>query len=207
MLPMTIVIAITGASGVAYGARLLEVLKGHITLIVSDGAGPIIEHEMGLKAKDLEERADAVFQNDDLSAPVASGTATVEAMVIIPCSISTLGKVANGIADNLITRVATVCLKERWPLIVVPRETPLATVHLENMARLSAMGAIVLPASPGFYNRPQKVDDMVDFVVGKVMNVLGQEQDLLAPWGGMEGKEKMNKEKGTHKDRKPCHGR
>lgn len=181
---MRTVVALTGASGSVYGTRLLKALPGHKTVIVSDDAASIAEEETGLDREDIESLGDEHFSNSDLAAPVSSGSVGFDAMVIAPCSASTMSKIACGIADNLITRAASVALKERRKLVLVVRETPLSTIHLSNMERLSSAGAVILPACPAFYPRPETVDDMVDFVVGRVLDVLGVDNRLYKRWSG-----------------------
>lgn len=178
------IVALTGASGIVYGLRLLRALPGHKSVVVSDDAAAIALVEAGTDRKEIEALGDEHFLNSDMSAPIASGSVRFDAMVIAPCSASTMSKVACGIADNLITRAASVALKERRTLVLVIRETPLSTIHLGNMERLSAAGAVILPACPAFYPKPETVDDMVDFVVGRVLDVLGVENDLYGRWSG-----------------------
>lgn len=180
---MRYLVAITGSSGSVYGVRLLRALKGEKLLIVSETGWRIIEHELHLKPEEVMVFADRAFEDTDLFAPPSSGTYAYDAMIIIPCSASTLAKVANGIADTLITRAASVCLKEGRKLIFVPRETPVSAVMLENELKLARLGVTILPANPGFYSSPQSVEDLVDFVVGKVLDQLGQEHDLFKRWG------------------------
>ena len=179
-----IVIGITGASGVAIGLRLLEVLKGEKHLIISEEAAKLIEIETDITEEDAEANADFAYDNSDIGSVLASGSFKYDAMVIAPCSMSTLSKINAGISDNLITRAAAVCLKEHRTLVLVPRETPISTIHLRNMADLSQLGVFILPACPAFYPRPETVDDMVDFIVGRIADVLGIENDLYERWGG-----------------------
>ena len=181
---MRVVVGITGASGVKYGIRLLETLECDTTVVLSEDAAAIAAGEAGLSVEEIETMADASFKNDDLSSPLASGSVPFDAMVVAPCSMSTMAKVACGVADNLITRAASVALKERRTLILVPRETPLSTIHLQNMLRLSEAGAVMLPACPAFYPSPESVDDVVDFVVGRILDVLGIEHSLFRRWTG-----------------------
>lgn len=181
---MRVIVGITGASGVRYGVRLLECLECETAVVVSRDAAAIAEGEAGISRKDIEAMADEWHSNDDLSSPLASGSVRFDALVIAPCSMSTLSKISCGVADNLITRVASVALKERRRLLLVPRETPLSTIHLQNMLRLSEAGAIILPACPAFYPSPENVDDVVDFVVGRILDVLGIEHDLFRRWSG-----------------------
>lgn len=182
---MRLVVGVTGASGVQYARALLENLQGHhVDLVISDDARKVIRHEMGTEAQTFEKLATAVWANDDTAAPPSSGSYRFDAMVVIPCSMGTLGKVAWGISDNLITRAAAVALKEGRKLILVPRETPLAATHLENMVRLADHGAVILPAMPGFYHGPETLDDLVNFVAGKVLDQLGIEHNLFRRWKG-----------------------
>tara|TARA_X000001036_G_C20545400_1_gene752096 strand:- start:653 stop:1102 length:450 start_codon:yes stop_codon:yes gene_type:complete len=141
----------------------------------------------GLTPEKLAGQTGATLEkNSDIGAKSASGSASIDAVVICPCSGSTLGKLAAGIGDNLATRSAIVAMKERRKLIIVPREAPYATVHLENMAKLSAWGVIVMPASPGFYNLPKTMDDLIDFVVARILDHLGRDNDLTKRWTGDE---------------------
>lgn len=181
---MRVVVAITGASGVQYAYRLLTHLTGEIQLIISDDAKRVIEVETDLSEEDFTSLASATYANSTYDAPFASGSYLFDAIVIIPCSMNTLAKVAAGLADNLTTRTASVALKEGRKVIIVPRETPLHEVHLEQMAKLSRLGATILPAMPGFYHRPKSVEDMVDFVVARILDHLGIEHSLAKRWGG-----------------------
>jgi 4-hydroxy-3-polyprenylbenzoate decarboxylase len=192
-----LVVAITGASGAAYGLTLVRALAagGHVVhAVVSAGGARVLRHECGLsvnpRAPDPEllapERPDAVVPHsaEDYGASIASGSYPVDGMAICPCSVGTLARVAAGTADNLVTRAADVQLKERRRLVLVPRETPLSAIHLSNMLRLVRAGAVVLPASPGFYGKKDGVDDLVRFVVARTMEQLGLRQDLAEPWRG-----------------------
>ncbi|MGE4275053.1 MAG: UbiX family flavin prenyltransferase [Candidatus Methanomethylophilaceae archaeon] len=179
---MRIVVAISGASGSIYGIRLLEHLQGEKILVVSSTAKQILEHETGYRVADVYAMADQVFEDNDLFASIASGSYPCDAVVVAPCSMSTMAKVAHGIADTLITRSASVALKERRLLIMVPRETPKSAVMLENEMNMVRYGAVVLDANPGFYCRPGSVDDMVNFVVGKILDQLGQSHELYQRW-------------------------
>ena len=198
--PQTVSLALTGASGAQYGLRLLEVLLagGHrVYLMVSKAAHMVIATETDLKlpaqAAQMEQFLRdhfgaapdqlRVFGKEDWMAPVASGSGAPSSLVICPCSTGTLSAIACGASDNLIERAADVALKERRKLILVPRESPYSTIHLENMLKLSQMGAVIVPASPGFYHRPETVADLVDFVVARVLNQLGIEHSLLPRWG------------------------
>jgi 4-hydroxy-3-polyprenylbenzoate decarboxylase len=177
------VIAMTGASGIAYGLRLLECIEGEKVLVLSEMGKRVLVEETGQQISDAEGKADAVYGDDDLFAPIASGSYKHDGMIICPCSESTMGKIASGIADTLITRAAAVTMKEGRKLIIVPRETPLSTIMIENELKLARAGVIILPASPGFYSRPTTVADMIDFVVGKILDQLGQDNQLFHRWG------------------------
>lgn len=183
-----VVVGITGASGVIYGVRLLRALKCHKALIVSEDAADIAKAELSMSAEDIAALADESYDNSDLFSPLASGSVKFDSMAVVPCSMSTMSKIAVGICDNLITRVASVALKERRRLVIVTRETPISTIHLANMERLSAAGAVVMPASPAFYPMPRTVDEIVDFIVGRVMDELGIENDLYRRWAGRKSR-------------------
>jgi len=179
---MKVVVAITGASGVIYGVRLLEVLKEkgiESPCIISDAAKLIMKHEI-----EAARRPEGCYCEKNIEAPFSSGSSRVDAMVIVPCSMKTLAAIAAGFSSNLITRCADVVLKEKRKLIVVPRETPLNSIHLENMAKLSKIGAVILPAMPAFYHKPKRVADAVDFIVGKILDSLGIENELYKRWEG-----------------------
>ncbi len=182
---MEIVVGISGASGVVYGIRLLQVLQGCVThLVLSDSARKIIEIETDFEPEDVEDLADRVYAPDDFTAPIASVSHLFDAMVVIPCSMGTLSGIASGSSNTLITRAADVCLKEKRRLIIVPRETPVSLVQLKNMVSASEAGAIVLPACPAFYSRPDTIGDMVDALVGRVLDHLGLENNLYERWRG-----------------------
>jgi len=181
---MNTVVGVTGASGVVYGVRLLEALPGRKTVIVTDDAAKIAEIELGISKREILSKADAHYENTDMFSPLASGSVKFDSMVIAPCSTSTMSKISCGIADNLITRIASVALKERRRLVLLIRETPLSSIHLGNMERLAEAGAIVMPASPAFYPMPKTVEELVDFVVGRVLDELGVENDLYRRWSG-----------------------
>lgn len=198
--PHTVTLALTGASGAQYGLRLLECLLAadcRVYFLISEAAKVVVatETDETLPA-DADAMADylgqrfgarpgqlRVFGRDQWMAPVASGSSAPASMVICPCSTGTLSAIAHGASNNLIERAADVALKERRKLILVPRETPYSQIHLENMLTLTRLGAIVLPASPGFYQRPQSIDDLIDFMVARVLDHLGFEQTLLRRWG------------------------
>lgn len=182
---MRAVVSISGASGVIYGIRLLEELKAEKVerfLTVSCHAKEIIARETDYKLGYIKNLATRYWENDELNAPIASGSSKFDSMVVVPCSLSTLSKIACGIADNLTTRAASICLKERRKLILVPRETPLSTISLENMLELSRSGCVILPAMPAFYSKPKSIKDFVDFVVGRILDQLGIENRLYERW-------------------------
>lgn len=196
----TISLAITGASGVRYGLRLLECLlnaKISVYLMISSPARIVIATETDIslpnRAQEIEaffakkysaEKAQLrVFNKEQWMAPVASGSNAPNAMVVCPCSTGTLSAISVGASRNLIERSADVMLKENRQLILVPREMPLSAIHLENMTKLSKLGVTIMPASPAFYHQPQSVDDLVDFVVARILDHLGIEQNLAPRWG------------------------
>jgi flavin prenyltransferase len=182
---MKLVVAVTGASGVVYALNFLKAATKYdleTYLVITEAAEKVAKHELG-DIEQLKSLAKRVYTPEDLAADIASGSYPLDGMVIVPASMKTVSALANGYADNLVTRVADVQLKERRPLIVVPRETPLHAVHLENMAKLSRLGAVILPAMPGFYHNPESVDDLVDFIVGKILDQLGVDNKMYTRWG------------------------
>jgi len=184
---MRLIVAITGCSGVVYGVRLLEVCRQlgiEIDLIVSRAAEEIIKFELEKDADDIRKLATRSYSPDDLAAPLASGSVRTDGMVIMPCSMKTLGAIASGVAADLIARAADVALKQGRPLVLVPRETPLNLIHLENMARLNRAGTTILPAMPAYYHKPKAISDLVDFMVGKVLDALNIEHALYRRWQG-----------------------
>ena len=196
----TICLAFTGASGMPYGMRLLECLLAagcHVQLLYSQVAQVVTRQEMDLELParpadaEIQLRARfaalpgtlAVYGREEWFAPVASGSNPPEAMVICPCTMGTLAAIAQGLASNLIERAADVALKEGRTLVLVPRETPLSIIHLENMLRLARAGAVILPPNPGFYHHPQGIADLVDFVVARVLDQLKVPHALMSRWG------------------------
>ena len=194
-----IALAMTGASGAAYGLRLLECLLGagkHVYLMISAPGQMVISMETGLKLPSKpSEMADIltarygaqpgqlqVFGKEDWMAPVASGSNAPAALVVCPCTAGTLSAIACGASNKLIERAADVVLKEQRRLILVPREMPFSVIHLENMLRLARMGAVILPANPGFYHHPRTIDDLVDFVVARILDHLNIEHRLIPRW-------------------------
>ena len=195
MADRPIVVAVTGASGAPYAVRLLEALvaaEREVQLIVSSHGLRLLQTETEIRSvAELRERVGAarwdrhitVFDDNDRGASPASGSALNAGMVICPCSMGTLSAIAVGASRSLIERAADVALKERRPLLLVPRETPLSAIHLENMLRVTRAGAIVMPASPGFYHRPSSIDDLVNFIVARVLDHLGVPHRLVSRWG------------------------
>ena len=184
-----LIVAITGASGAVYGVRLLQLLRevpGMRTHLVVTPAGWMnIEHEMSLPRRDVEALADTVHAVRDVGASIASGSFQTDGMVVAPCSMRTLGSIAHGLSDNLVTRAADVALKERRRLVLMVRETPLSLAHLRNMTAVTEMGGMIFPPVPAFYNAPQTVQDLVDHTVGRVLDVLGIEQSVSPAWPGL----------------------
>ena len=187
-----VAVAISGASGMPYARRLLEILAKNdfeIHAVASDASLPIFESETGISFADF--KADFLkrfgkvkfYGESDFSAPIASGSFKFDAMSICPCSMKTLGLIANGCGSNLITRAADVALKERRRLVIVARETPLALTHLKNMCAATEAGAIVLPACPAFYGKADSVEDLVNFVAARTLAAMGFEQSEISPWG------------------------
>ena len=182
-----IIVAVTGATGSIYGIRLLEeIQKLDVTvfLILSDWARQIIPEETDHTVQYVESLAHEVFSNQNLAAPVASGSFQVDSMVVAPCSMKTLAGIASGIADSLILRAADVSLKERRKLIIVPRETPLNQIHLRNMLTLSSMGVIIVPPMPAFYSKPESINDIINQHVGHVLELLDLPATFLKRWEG-----------------------
>ena len=185
-----LVVAITGASGALYGVRMLETLRSiggiETHLMISEAGVLSMHHELDMKRKDVEALADAVHNVRDVGACVASGSFQSEGMIIAPCSMKTLGSVAHGLCDNLITRAADVMLKERRRLVLMVRETPFNLAHLRNMTAVIEMGGIIFPPLPALYQRPQSVSEMVDHTVGRVLDLFAIEHALVPRWTGLK---------------------
>ncbi|WP_018608486.1 flavin prenyltransferase UbiX [Uliginosibacterium gangwonense] len=196
----TVAIALTGASGMPYGLRLIETVLAAgcvVQLLYSQAAQVVMKQELELalpaRPRDAQDwlcrrfETDAsrlqVYGREEWFAPLASGSNPPDAMVICPCTMGTLAAIAAGLSDDLIKRAADVCIKEGRKLVLVPRETPFSTLHLENMLRLSRMGVVILPPNPGFYHHPETVQDMVDFVVARILDQIGIPQTLMTRWG------------------------
>ncbi|MCD4506870.1 flavin prenyltransferase UbiX [Chromobacterium piscinae] len=200
MTRKTVTVALTGASGLPYGLRLIEALLAagaRVWVLYSQAAQVVAKQEMQLTLPSrpaemkawLQARYPAadgqleVYGREEWFAPAASGSNPPDAMVVCPCSMGTLAAIRHGMSDNLIERAADVCIKEQRKLVLVPRETPLSAIHLENMLDLARLGVVILPPAPGFYTHPKSVDDMVDFVVSRILDQLGVEQTLTPRWG------------------------
>lgn len=182
---MKVLVSIGGASGSIYGVRLVEELKKkgvEVHLIVSDDGKKIVEHETKYNVEDLKKKADFYYENNDLFSAPASGSFILDAMVVCPCSMKTLSAVVNGYSDTLTSRAASCCLKENRKLILVVRETPLDLPGIKNMEQAKLSGAIILPAMPGFYHKPETIDDLVDFIVGKILDQLTIDHSLFKRW-------------------------
>jgi len=195
-----IAVAITGASGVIYGTRLLEELLragSCVSLLISSSGLTVLREELGLDWSGDEAAMNRVLRNhfkaeaksltyydeSNFFSPLASGSAAPEAMVVAPCSMGSLARIAAGLSGNLLERAADVMIKEGKPLLLLPRETPLSAIHLENMLKLARLGVRIIPAMPGFYSHPQSIDAIVNFVVGKMLDQLGIEGNLFTRWG------------------------
>lgn len=200
MKQRSITLAITGASGAQYGLRLLQCLLAancKVYLMLSSAAEVVIRTETDLDLPaDFEQQQDflneifsadeeqlQLLAKDDWFSPVASGSSSPRSMIVCPASGGTLSAIAHGASNNLIERAADVALKERRQLILVPREAPYSQIHLENMLKLTQMGAVIIPASPGFYMQPQTINELIDFIVARILDQLGIEQDLMPRWG------------------------
>jgi 4-hydroxy-3-polyprenylbenzoate decarboxylase len=189
-------VAVTGASGSIYADRLVQCLRGkveRIYLCATDAGHKVVEHELPgtsvLRAilsgeiSGSDRELFRVFKNDDLFAPIASGSSAPTHMIVAPCSMGTLARIAHGMSSNLVERAADVCLKQKSPLVLVPRETPLNAIHLRNMLTLAEMGAHMIPPVPGFYQKPKTIDDLVDFIVGRLLEAVGiSDHGLYDPW-------------------------
>ncbi len=183
---MKIAVCITGASGAVYAKRLIEFLSSNFDLytVITDDAKLIFKDETGLEFDEfINNKQLKFYSNNDFYSPLASGSHKIDACVVVPCSMKSLSAIANGFAENLICRCADVCIKERRRLVLVVRETPLSAIHLENMLKLSQLGAVILPPSPAFYGKPKTVSDLIDFVVGRILDAIGVENSLYRRWG------------------------
>lgn len=184
---MRLVVGLSGASGIVYGVRLLEVLRElgvETHLVATNPAREMLRIETDYDADYVESLATKSYCIDDLAAPISSGSFKTDGMAVAPCSTRTLAGIAHGYSGNLLLRAAEVCLKERRRLVLVPRETPLSPIHMENMLKATRAGATILPAMPAFYHRPKTLEELVDHVVGKVLDAFEIEHHLYARWEG-----------------------
>jgi len=183
---MRLIVAITGATGVIYGIKLLEILKKidvETHLIISKWARKIIEEETDYSPEDIRRLASYNYESDNFNAPIASGSYKTEGMVVVPCSMKTLSSIAHGYADSLITRAADVVIKDKRKLILVPRETPLSVIHLENMLKLARLGVIILPPMPAFYYKPVNLEDIYSHIFSRILDQFGIDNHLFKRWG------------------------
>ena len=184
---MKVVVGISGGSGAIYGVSLLKALKElgvETHLVVTTMGEYVTDHECGVSLEQLKGLATHYHDNKNFAAPIASGSFKVDKTIIVPCSMKTLSGIANGFSDSLLSRACDVAIKERRPLIIVPRETPLSPIHLENMLKLANMGITIFPPSPGFYNHPETIEDIVINMTGRLLDMLGIENDLANRWKG-----------------------
>lgn len=182
-----IVVGISGGSGSIYALSLLKALKElniETHLVVSTMGRAVMQHECGVSLDELKEMASHYHDNQNFFAPISSGSFKADGMVVVPCSMKTISAVANGYSDSLLTRACDVTIKERRKLVLVPRETPLSPVHLENMLKLSKMGVTIMPLAPGFYNHPETIEDMVLHMTGRILDNLGIDNNLAYRWNG-----------------------
>lgn len=182
---MRLVVGVTGASGAVYGVRLLEVLREQDVethLIVSSWGAEMIRYETELTIEDVKTLASFVYSDDDLAARPSSGSFRFDGMVVIPCSMKTVAAISSGYTSTLLTRAADIALKEGRKLVLVPRETPLNAIHLRNLLSLSRLGVVILPAMPAFYHKPKSMSDLIDHLVGKVLDQLDLKHDLYRRW-------------------------
>ncbi|MDO8177831.1 MAG: UbiX family flavin prenyltransferase [Undibacterium sp.] len=188
--PRKLIVAITGATGVIYGVRLLQALRElpevQSHLLISEAGVLNLHQELDLNRKDVEALADVVHNVRDVGASIASGSFQSDGMIIAPCSMKTLAAVANGLSDNLITRAADVALKERRRLVLMVRETPFNLAHLRNMTSVTEMGGIIFPPLPGFYHKPQSIQEMVDHTIGRVLDLYALPHHLTPRWNGLK---------------------
>lgn len=186
-MQLRLVVAITGASGVIYGIRALEVLRKlqvETHLIMSEWGAKNIKIETDKTPDYVSSLATKYYEDDNMAAAVSSGSFKTDGMAVIPCSMKTLAGIANAFDDSLVSRAAGVCIKEQRRLVLVPRETPLSKIHLDNMSKLADAGAVILPAMPGFYHRPKTMNDLIDHLVGKVLDQFNIDHGLFKRWDG-----------------------
>ncbi len=182
---MRVAVCVSGASGAVYAKRLIDYLESRVELYVvaSEDAKKVFKDELSLEfSKFVSKKKLKLFDNSDFYSPLASGSYRLDSCVVVPCSMKTLSAIAHGFAENLIGRCADVCIKERRKLVVVPRETPLSAIHLENMLKLARLGVVILPPVPAYYGKPKSISDIVDFVVGRILDSIGIENSLYRRW-------------------------
>jgi 4-hydroxy-3-polyprenylbenzoate decarboxylase len=192
--PDRIIVGISGASGIVYGVRLLEVLRAagiETHLVMSRSAEVAVAHETDLKVAAIKKRADVVYRNDDMGAAISSGSFKTRGMIVAPCSIRSASEIATGVTTTLLTRAADVVLKERRRLVLMVRESPLHAGHLRTLAQAAEIGAIIAPPMPAFYPRPESIDDMVDHTVGRALDLFEIESGLVKRWGESTGKRRV----------------
>ncbi|HLR21958.1 MAG TPA: UbiX family flavin prenyltransferase [Tissierellaceae bacterium] len=185
---MKIVVGVSGGSGSIYAISLLKAfqqLNIETHLVVTSMGEYVTEHECGVSLNELKQMATYFHDNKNFAAPIASGSFKVDSMIVLPCSMKTLSSVANGFSDSLLTRACDVTLKEKRKLVLVPRETPFNTIHLENMLKLSQIGVTIFPPSPGFYNHPETINDIVLNTTGRIMDAIGVDNNLVNRWKGL----------------------
>jgi|TARA_B100000959_G_scaffold90324_1_gene96041 4-hydroxy-3-polyprenylbenzoate decarboxylase len=180
------ILGVTGASGVCYARRLFDVLKNHAELhvVISERGAELLKLELDLDSSYFSGDNVTLYKNSKINSSIASGSFRTDGMVVVPASMGTIGRIASGVSSTLVERAADVILKEKRKMIVVPRETPFSTIHLKNILALDQAGAVVLPASPGFYSGQKTFDDLVDFVVARILDQLDIEHDLMDPYQG-----------------------
>jgi 4-hydroxy-3-polyprenylbenzoate decarboxylase len=183
---MKVVIGVTGASGVIYALELLKFLReqtsSEIHLVISNPGEIVIKHELEMSKKEFQRFANFSYEIDDFLSPLASGSQQFDAMIIIPCSMSSLAAIAQGYTTNLLLRAADISIKEKRMLILMPRELPFSPIHLENMLKLAKIGVHIVPAAPGFYHKPKQIEDLVNFVVGRILDLLNIQHNLFLRW-------------------------
>lgn len=196
---MRLVVGISGASGAIYGIRTLETLRSlkvETHLVMTEAAEETIRIETDRRVSDVASLATETYKVGDLTAKPSSGSFRTDGMIVVPCSMKSLAGIASGYADNLLLRAADVTLKERRPLVLAVRETPLTLIHLENMVTVARAGAVVLPAMPAFYHRPKTMDDLVNHVVGRILDSFGIEHELYGRWDGQRPAGRSRKARG-----------
>lgn len=197
---MKIIVAITGSSGVLYGIRMLEILQKlgiNTHLVLSEWGEKNIRIETSKTVGYVRSLSSITYNNSNMAAPISSGSFQIDGMAIVPCSMKTVSSIANGYDDNLISRAAGVCIKESRKLVLVPRETPLSAIHLQNMLRLCKIGVVILPAMPGFYHKPRTIEDLTDHLVGKILDQFRIEHNIFKRWGEMGEKYARSDERKT----------